>query len=49
MGGGLCGHGRPRTDALGQPATLRIVTERTKMAMPETNIGLCPMSAVATF
>jgi enoyl-CoA hydratase/carnithine racemase len=44
MGGGmgLCGHGRPRTDALGQPATLRIVTERTKMAMPETNIGLFP-------
>ena len=44
MGGGmgLCGHGRPRTDDLGQPATLRIVTERTKMAMPETNIGLFP-------
>ncbi len=41
MGGGmgLCGHGRP---ASGAGATLRLVTERTKMAMPETAIGLFP-------
>ncbi|MEJ6023270.1 enoyl-CoA hydratase/isomerase family protein [Ramlibacter sp. PS4R-6] len=37
MGGGMgiSGHAR-------QGATLRIVTERTKMAMPETNVGLFP-------
>ncbi len=36
MGGGmgLCGHGGA--------ASVRIVTERSKMAMPETNIGLFP-------
>jgi enoyl-CoA hydratase/carnithine racemase len=41
MGGGmgLCGHGRA---ASGPGATLRLVTERTKMAMPETAIGLFP-------
>ncbi len=41
MGGGmgLCGHGRP---ASGPGATLRLVTERTKMAMPETAIDLFP-------
>ena len=33
MGGGM---------GMGQGASLRIVTERTKMAMPETNIGLFP-------
>ena len=33
MGGGM---------GLGQGAALRIVTEHTKMAMPETNIGLFP-------
>lgn len=37
MGGGMgiAGHAR-------QGATMRIATERTKMAMPETNIGLFP-------
>jgi enoyl-CoA hydratase/carnithine racemase len=37
MGGGMgiSGHARPA-------ATMRIATERTKMAMPETNIGLFP-------
>jgi enoyl-CoA hydratase len=37
MGGGMgiSGHAR-------QGATMRIATERTKMAMPETNIGLFP-------
>ena len=41
MGGGmgLCGHGRA---ASGPNSTLRLVTERTKMAMPETAIGLFP-------
>ena len=41
MGGGmgLCGHGRPTS---GPGATIRLVTERTKMAMPETAIGLFP-------
>ena len=41
MGGGmgLCGHGR---SASGPNATIRVVTERTKMAMPETAIGLFP-------
>jgi len=33
MGGGM---------GIGQGASLRVVTERTKMAMPETNIGLFP-------
>jgi len=33
MGGGM---------GIGQGAKIRIVTERTKMAMPETNIGLFP-------
>ncbi len=44
MGGGmgLCGHGRPRSTSSGQMASLRLVTERTKMAMPETQIGLFP-------
>jgi enoyl-CoA hydratase/carnithine racemase len=37
MGGGMgiSGHAR-------KSATMRIVTERTKMAMPETNVGLFP-------
>ena len=41
MGGGmgLCGHGRA---ASGPNSTIRLVTERTKMAMPETAIGLFP-------
>jgi enoyl-CoA hydratase/carnithine racemase len=44
MGGGmgLCGHGRPPSQAAGQQLTVRIVTERSRMAMPETNIGLFP-------
>ncbi|MFX8235126.1 enoyl-CoA hydratase/isomerase family protein, partial [Acinetobacter baumannii] len=33
MGGGM---------GLGQAARLRVVTERTKMAMPETRIGFLP-------
>ncbi len=33
MGGGM---------SIAQGARLRIVTDRTKMAMPETNIGLFP-------
>ncbi len=39
MGGGMgiSGHGKHR-----QGQGMRIVTERTKMAMPETNIGLFP-------
>jgi enoyl-CoA hydratase/carnithine racemase len=37
MGGGMGIAGHCRSSA-----TLRIVTERTKMAMPETNIGLFP-------
>ncbi|MEI8168148.1 MAG: enoyl-CoA hydratase/isomerase family protein [Rhodoferax sp.] len=44
MGGGmgLCGHGRAPAFATGQMASLRIVTERSKLAMPETLIGLFP-------
>jgi enoyl-CoA hydratase/carnithine racemase len=44
MGGGmgLSGHGRQRAVATGQGSTLRIVTEATRMAMPETHIGLFP-------
>jgi len=44
MGGGmgLCGHGRDATLPSGQGANIRIVTARTRMAMPETNIGLFP-------
>jgi enoyl-CoA hydratase/carnithine racemase len=45
MGGGmgLSGHGRRHALAAGQgSSTLRIVTERTRMAMPETHIGLFP-------
>ena len=43
MGGGmgLCGHGA-EASALGQGRKLRLVTECTKMAMPETQIGLFP-------
>ena len=44
MGGGmgLCGHGRAPAFASGHMASLRIVTERSKLAMPETLIGLFP-------
>lgn len=44
MGGGmgLSGHGRRHAVATGQGRTLRIVTEATRMAMPETHIGLFP-------
>jgi enoyl-CoA hydratase/carnithine racemase len=44
MGGGmgLSGHGRQHAGAAGQGSTLRIVTEATRMAMPETHIGLFP-------
>jgi enoyl-CoA hydratase/carnithine racemase len=43
MGGGmgLCGHGA-EASATGQGRKLRLATERTKMAMPETQIGLFP-------
>jgi enoyl-CoA hydratase/carnithine racemase len=43
MGGGmgLCGHGA-ETNIAGQGRKIRLVTERTKMAMPETQIGLFP-------
>jgi len=43
MGGGmgLCGHGA-EASATGLGRKLRLVTERTKMAMPETQIGLFP-------
>jgi len=43
MGGGmgLCGHGA-EASAPGLGRKLRLVTERTKMAMPETQIGLFP-------
>jgi enoyl-CoA hydratase/carnithine racemase len=40
MGGGM---------GISQGASVRIVTEKTQMAMPETHIGLFPMWAVATF
>ncbi len=36
------GAGRASPSARGQGAKVRIVTEHTKMAMPETNIGLFP-------
>lgn len=44
MGGGmgLCGHGRDREASPRHERLIRIVTERTKMAMPETQIGLFP-------
>lgn len=44
MGGGmgLCGHGRARVTPTAPISTLRIATDRTKMAMPETLIGLFP-------
>ncbi len=44
MGGGmgLCGHGALVDAATGRGRKIRIVTERTKMAMPETQIGLFP-------
>ncbi len=43
MGGGmgLCGHGAQNSGA-GLGRKIRLVTERTKMAMPETQIGLFP-------
>lgn len=43
MGGGmgLCGHGA-EANVAGQGRKIRLVTERTKMAMPETQIGLFP-------
>jgi enoyl-CoA hydratase/carnithine racemase len=43
MGGGmgLCGHGA-ENDPAGLSRKIRLVTERTKMAMPETQIGLFP-------
>jgi enoyl-CoA hydratase/carnithine racemase len=43
MGGGmgLCGHGA-QTGGAGQGRKIRLVTHRTKMAMPETQIGLFP-------
>ena len=43
MGGGmgLCGHGA-EVSLTGQGRKIRLVTERTKMAMPETQIGLFP-------
>ncbi len=43
MGGGmgLCGHFAEASDA-GQGRKIRLVTARTKMAMPETQIGLFP-------
>ena len=42
MGGGmgLCGHGDADDQQMGKK--IRIVTERTRMAMPETHIGLFP-------
>jgi len=40
MGGGM---------GLGQAAKLRVVTERTKIAMPETRIGFLPDSARRVF
>ncbi len=44
MGGGmgLSGHGRDPALASAHGAKIRIVTERSKLAMPETNIGLFP-------
>ena len=43
MGGGmgLCGHG-VEANVAGLSRKIRLVTERTKMAMPETQIGLFP-------
>ena len=44
MGGGmgLCGHARGAAASATPVSTLRIATNRTKMAMPETLIGLFP-------